>query len=788
MLRCGYSFHNMLLSSHLSDADIDNVKKLAHAINIEDSENSELATKILQAVSEAETKLSELSPAAANSPQDSFQPAPAVGTSVLEVFGFPQNSQNVDQHASPTATTDTNTTNAASSKQTTNSIKQKLKETDLVSSNVKGIVQLRGTLQSLYKDNLEGYNLQIRLERDTYDAALKRYREINEQRGDPLLSTSIGELRKLSASWLPQLELLIEEEQQRCRQAMENRSTDRKRASYGPFFQMLDSSKIAIITIMEALRMQASSMRTVLDRSTASNSEKGSKTLGTVLAISDAIHNEIRMERMKKRNNSHIFGRNVNVAKLASSGKLFNMAIRRAQAKEVRESTGDLSWIDNWDTTVRMRIGSLLMSLLIEVARVPETYTNTETNVMAERMVPAFSHDYVFVKGRRVGIIVSHPVMRDIFSKESIVGIMTPRHLPMLVPPRPWLTYNSGGYLLKDEPCMRIKDNYEQLRLLTQASNEDRLCTMLSGLDALGQTRWAINHAVFAAVTKVWNSGIALADIPASHIDIPEPEKPADYDTNKKARVEYHFKKVEWKNKRVNQHSMRCDCNYKVEIAKAFLNHPMYFPHNIDFRGRAYPIPPHFNHLGNDLCRGLLVFHEGRPLTKRGLFWLKIHLANLVGKDKLSHQERLEFIDAHEKEIMACADDPVPDPLIRKDPGAPRPWWVDSENPWQTLAACIDYTAAMRSPNPEEYVSQLHIHQDGTCNGLQHYAAMGRDIKGAKEVNLYPSDRPQDVYSGILNVVIRRIDEDIEKGVEHARKLQNHLTRKVVKQTVMTNV
>ncbi|KAJ2542943.1 DNA-directed RNA polymerase, partial [Coemansia sp. RSA 1933] len=82
----------------------------------------------------------------------------------------------------------------------------------------------------------------------------------------------------------------------------------------------------------------------------------------------------------------------------------------------------------------------------------------------------------------------------------------------------------------------------------------------------------------------------------------------------------------------------------------------------------------------------------------------------------------------------------------------------------------------------------LHIHQDGTCNGLQHYAAMGRDIKGAKEVNLYPSDRPQDVYSGILNVVIRRIDEDIEKGVEHARKLQNHLTRKVVKQTVMTNV
>jgi DNA-directed RNA polymerase len=33
-------------------------------------------------------------------------------------------------------------------------------------------------------------------------------------------------------------------------------------------------------------------------------------------------------------------------------------------------------------------------------------------------------------------------------------------------------------------------------------------------------------------------------------------------------------------------------------------------------------------------------------------------------------------------------------------------------------------------------VSHLHIHQDGSCNGLQHYAALGRDIEGAYQVNL----------------------------------------------------
>jgi DNA-directed RNA polymerase len=65
-----------------------------------------------------------------------------------------------------------------------------------------------------------------------------------------------------------------------------------------------------------------------------------------------------------------------------------------------------------------------------------------------------------------------------------------------------------------------------------------------------------------------------------------------------------------------------------------FRNIPFYFPHNIDFRGRAYPIPPHLNHLGNDMCRSLLMFDKPRQLGERGLYWLKIQLANLAGMDK----------------------------------------------------------------------------------------------------------------------------------------------------------
>lgn len=45
----------------------------------------------------------------------------------------------------------------------------------------------------------------------------------------------------------------------------------------------------------------------------------------------------------------------------------------------------------------------------------------------------------------------------------------------------------------------------------------------------------------------------------------------------------------------------------------------------------------------------------------------------------------------------------------------------------------------------------MFILQDGTCNGLQHYAALGGDVAGAIAVNLQNcagQDKPQDVYAG----------------------------------------
>ncbi|WVZ09512.1 hypothetical protein V8G54_014042 [Vigna mungo] len=84
--------------------------------------------------------------------------------------------------------------------------------------------------------------------------------------------------------------------------------------------------------------------------------------------------------------------------------------------------------------------------------------------------------------------------------------------------------------------------------------------------------------------------------------------------------------------------------------------------------------------------------------------------------------------------------------------------------------------------------------KDGSCNGLQHYAALGRDSLEAAAVNLVASERPADVYSEIAVRVhdIMRRDSNKDPAVYPnallARVLIDQIDRKLVKQTVMTSV
>ena len=94
-----------------------------------------------------------------------------------------------------------------------------------------------------------------------------------------------------------------------------------------------------------------------------------------------------------------------------------------------------------------------------------------------------------------------------------------------------------------------------------------------------------------------------------------------------------------------NLHSQGCTARLQLDVAREHAERVFYFPYNVDFRGRTYPVSPYLSHIGDDLCRGLLLFGEARPLGKRGFRWLKIHLANLYGMDKLPLARREDWAD-----------------------------------------------------------------------------------------------------------------------------------------------
>ncbi|SNX82186.1 related to RPO41 - DNA-directed RNA polymerase, mitochondrial [Melanopsichium pennsylvanicum] len=620
------------------------------------------------------------------------------------------------------------------------------------------------------------YERQKWLEHSALDAARKRLEHSAEKLEELGLQTTGALQSKPLQTWMwdwyNKLQVTLKEDLERLDAEIENNKHENKAVlpmeqQILPFLRLLSVSKISLITILELMRMSGNGG--VAD---------GMKTTRALLQVGRAIEMEYHSDVVRR--NPQIFQNAHTAQTVLRKRGLIDLAARREikEWQKQQEDAGILSSVPKWTQTVRARVGSYLVQHLMHVATVHRKATDRD-GVVWEEDQPAFYSTYQYLGGKKLGVIKLNEVIAKRLDKDSVQETLHPRHLPMLVPPKPWTSHDSGGYYSVRQSAMRYKDSAEQGSYLRAASDSGDLDTVLAALDVLGNTSWKINKPIFDVMLEVWNSGKDIADMPPIEMETPEPEKPANYDHDIKARSVYLQRLKQWNQQRASNHSQRCDVNYKLEIARAYLGERFYFPHNMDFRGRAYPMPPHLNHIGNDLCRGLLLFADSKPLGKAGLRWLRIHISNVFGYDKASFGEREQFAIDHEAEIRDSVERPLDG----------NRWWLKADDPWQCLSACMELKAALEHPDgPEAYESSLPVHQDGTCNGLQHYAALGGDLAGAKQVNLSRGDKPADVYSGVADLVIKMLDEEAAKGERLASILQGKVTRKVVKQTVMTTV
>lgn len=608
---------------------------------------------------------------------------------------------------------------------------------------------------------------QRRLETDSLTSAVERWREEHNKR--QALGVNLAEGKRLGvimSQWHNDLVARIKKELELVDEALANPIVtieQRDRCDYGVFLKALDPDQLAGLTI---LSLMSTFSRQGMD--------KGIKLATIASSIGHEVQDEIFADNYLKQNKS-VDPKRLKALKELLANRKDREGRLRYKALVQKIGAHDESVI--WGSRSRARVGGVLIGMLFEVGKTPIWNEDPLTKKRTVSFESAFRHAYQIHYGRRAGLIHLHPHIVEIIAKEPPPELLA-RHLPMVCKPKPWTGPRSGGYTIYESNLVRsTPGELLQPAYLKAVVQDDGIKEIRSGLDVLGGTGWKINQQVFDVMLEAWNAGTAVGNIAPvePNLDVPEqPSENADYEVRKA----WHFRMREIENTRSGFHSVRCFQNFQLEVARAFRKEVFYLPHNMDFRGRAYPLPPYLNQMGADNSRGLLLFENGKPLGSTGMRWLKIQIANLFGFDKASMSEREQF-------TMDKLDD-VLDSANKGLHG--RQWWLQGEDPWQLLAACCELRNALQLSDPTEYVSHLPIHQDGSCNGLQHYAALGGDKAGAEQVNLEPSDRPSDVYTGVCHFVNEAIAQDAAKGDEMARLINGKVTRKVVKQTVMTNV
>lgn len=363
--------------------------------------------------------------------------------------------------------------------------------------------------------------------------------------------------------------------------------------------------------------------------------------------------------------------------------------------------------------------------------------------------------------------------------------VLEPVHLPMVVRPRRWRSPFWGGYLTK-RPGLRFAKQWnwryhEELRHVDMEP-------VYRAVNNIQNTRWRINRRVLDVMTQVWDSGGSLGGLPRRD-DLPLPPKPVDFDYNDEAAKAWKADAASVHQRNAHALSQRLAMSQRLWVASKFAEEEaIYFPHELDFRGRIYPIPTGGPHpQGDDSAKALLEFADGVPLGEEGPMWLAIHIANLFGVDKVSFADRLAWVEKHNDLILDSARNPLDGERF----------WTTADSPYCALAACFEWDGYAREG--VDYVSRVPVALDGSNSGLQHFSAMLRDPVGAEAVNLLPVEKPQDVYMRVATraqaiadanptiwVKTRDADgEEVEVEIDNPW-VNGKVTRKIAKRPCMT--
>ncbi|WGH28271.1 RNA polymerase [Pseudomonas phage 10P302A] len=574
------------------------------------------------------------------------------------------------------------------------------------------------SLSSIYGPELAAE--QLRLEHEAYTLGEERFhRQMERQmeRGEfsdniaaqPLLGTLVPKMSAAITAWIDH---------------QANKGRGRKHVSFAAAQQM-NPDTMAAITIRYVLNIIA-------------QRRGGAPTVTEMsIAVGGALEDEARYGRIRVLEAEHF--KNAIAPALA---KRNGMTYKKAYMERVEESMlqkGELAqpWVD-WniaDTDVRFHMGIRMLELLIESTQLIEVRRDHAGDKKNDG-------EYIFLKSEWAEKIQSRAF--------ALAGI-TPQYQPCIVPPKPWKGLQGGGYWAKGrKPLTFIRLNG---RVAKERYRDVEMPAVYRAVNIAQQTAWAVNRKVLEVANAVmqWKN-VQIKEFPTTERQ-PLPVKPHDIDTNEVALKAWKKEAASVYRKDAARVSRRLAYEFSLEQANKFSEYEaIYFPYNLDWRGRVYAVPA-FNPQSNDMTKGILQAAHGEPVGEEGIEWLMIHGANTAGVDKVPFPERKQWVKDHEDLILAIAKDP----LNVTD-------WMGMDSPFCFLAFCFEWAGV--KAHGKDWVSALPLAFDGSCSGIQHFSAMLRDERGGRAVNLVPSEQVQDIYKLVSDEVEIALQWDLKYGTD----------------------
>jgi DNA-directed RNA polymerase len=393
---------------------------------------------------------------------------------------------------------------------------------------------------------------------------------------------------------------------------------------------------------------------------------------------------------------------------------------------------------DSWPEKDVVALGSLILEVIISTTGLVQVTKVEMGKHQSKSLLEATEATQQFIKDR----VASTEMMRPLYE-------------PMIVQPEDWTGPFTGGYLTRRVRPLRLVKSHNRKYLNSLAAQD--MTEVCAAVNTAQRTAWAINDYILVVLDMAWEKDHSIGGIPTM-LDAPIPPKPFDIETNEPARKVWRGEAHAVHMENLEMASKRYAFLTATNIAHRYsMFDAIYFPYQLDFRGRIYAAPQ-LNPQGPDWMKAMLQFSEGKPLDEEGASYLAIHLANTgaFGKiDKAPLEDRVQWVHDNQEAIIACADSPFENRM-----------WTEADSPYCFLAACREWAGWVREG--VGFVSHLPVALDGSCSGIQHFSMALADEVGGAAVNLVPSDKPADIYTLVLNKVVEALKAEAAGGGDNA--------------------